>query len=227
MSTPFVLVSRKATNFSFCLPTLPKRSASNPNARGVEQERARFLAVGFDLQVITSINGYFQWVSPTFERLLGWTLDEMTSRPWTDFVHPDDIPESVSEADNLFSGHETFAFENRYRHKDGSYRWFLWKAQSYPAEEVIYGAAVDITDRVRVEDECKQAEATQRKSEARLRLQFDTTLSTITDQVFNFDRDGWVVYANQVLLNLWRPPQKTCSAKRWLNSIILMRSSGK
>ncbi|PSF37924.1 hypothetical protein C7H19_08080 [Aphanothece hegewaldii CCALA 016] len=115
-----------------------------------EQERERFLAVGSDLQVITGNNGYFQWVSPSFERFLGWTVDEMLSRPWTDFVHPDDINPSLEEADNLFSGNETFAFENRYRHKDGSYRWLLWNAQPYPEEQVIYGAAIDITDRKQV-----------------------------------------------------------------------------
>ncbi|HEY9884175.1 MAG TPA: PAS domain S-box protein, partial [Thermosynechococcaceae cyanobacterium] len=112
-----------------------------------EQERDRFLAVGSNLQVIDGSNGYFQWVSPTFERLLGWTADEMTSHPWTDFVHPDDINPSVTETVSLFSGRKTFEFENRYRHKDGSYRWFLWNVQPYPEEQVIYGSAIDITER--------------------------------------------------------------------------------
>ncbi|GET39904.1 PAS domain S-box protein [Microseira wollei] len=116
-----------------------------------EQERERFLAVGSDLQVITGSNGYFLWVSPTFETTLGWTAEEMTSRPWTEFVHPDDINPSVTETTSLFSGKETIAFENRYRHKDGSYRWLLCKVQSYPEELVLYGAAVDITDRKQAE----------------------------------------------------------------------------
>ncbi|MEG5035990.1 ATP-binding protein [Microcoleus sp. AT3-D2] len=131
----------------------------------IEQERERFLAVGSDLQVITGINGYFHWVSPTFERTLGWTPDEMTSRPWTEFVHPDYLRASIAEADSLFAGNETFSFENRYRHKDGSYSWFLWNAQPYPEEQVIYGAAVDITDRVRVENDRKQTEEALRESE--------------------------------------------------------------
>ncbi|WP_333215747.1 PAS domain-containing protein [Microcoleus sp. S36b_A4] len=134
----------------------------------IEQERERFLAVGSDLQVITGINGYFHWVSPTFERTLGWTPDEMTSRPWTEFVHPEDLGTSIAEADSLLSGNKTFSFENRYRHKDGSYRWFLWNAKPYPEEQVIYGAAVDITPR-------KQAEATLRESEARLRFMLDAS----------------------------------------------------
>ncbi|MEP6578147.1 ATP-binding protein [Microcoleus vaginatus GB2-A3] len=134
----------------------------------IEQERERFLAVASDLQVITGINGYFHWVSPTFERILGWTPEEMTSRPWTEFVHPEDLGTSLAEADSLFSGNETFTFENRYRHKDGSYRWFIWNAQPYPEEQVIYGAALDITD-------LKQVEATLRESEARLRFMLDAS----------------------------------------------------
>lgn len=112
-----------------------------------ELKRGRFLAVGSDLQMITGSNGYFHWVSPTFEQTLGWTTQEMTSRPWVDFVHPEDIDLSVGESESLLSGKETMAFENRLRHKDGSYRWLLWKAQPYPEEQMVYGAAVDISDR--------------------------------------------------------------------------------
>ena len=132
-----------------------------------EQERSRFLAVGSDLQVIAGSNGRFQWVSPTFERTLGWTVEEMTSRPWTDFIHPDDISQSTKETDSVFLGKEIFAFENRYRHKDGSYRTFLWKAQPYPEEQIVYGAAVDITER-------KQAEEALRQSQSRFRLMVES-----------------------------------------------------
>ncbi|MEG4581988.1 ATP-binding protein [Microcoleus sp. MON1_C5] len=159
----------------------------------IEQERERFLAVGSDLQVITGINGYFHWVSPTFERILGWTPDEMTSRPWTEFVHPDDLGTSLAEADNLFSGNETFTFENRYRHKDGSYRWFLWNAQPYPEEQVIYGAAVDITDRVQVENDRQRAEAALRESEDQSR----NILESIAEAFLTLDETWRFTYANQ------------------------------
>ncbi|MEG4148914.1 PAS domain S-box protein [Microcoleus sp. Pol12B5] len=159
----------------------------------IEQERERFLAVGSDLQVITGINGYFHWVSPTFERTLGWTPDEMTSRPWTEFVHPEDLSPSIAETDSLFSGNETFTFENRYRHKDGSYRWFLWNAQPYPEEQVIYGAAVDITDRVRVENERQRAEAALRESEEQSR----NILESIGEAFFAVDENWRFTYVNQ------------------------------
>jgi PAS domain S-box-containing protein len=109
----------------------------------LEEERKRFLAVGSDLQVITGNNGYFHWVSPTVEQILGWTTEEMTSRPWIEFVHPEDIDPIVLESSSR-SGVKTLTFKNRYQHKDGSYRRLLWKAQPYPEEQVVYGVAVEI-----------------------------------------------------------------------------------
>ncbi len=159
----------------------------------IDRERERFLAVGSDLQVITGINGYFHWVSPTFERTLGWTPDEMTSRPWTEFVHPEDLSASIAEADSLFSGNETLTFENRYRHRDGSYRWFLWNAQPYPEEQVIYGAAVDITDRVRVENERQRAQQALRESQEQSR----NILESIAEAFFAVDENWRFTYVNQ------------------------------
>ena len=159
----------------------------------IERERERFLAVGADLQVITGINGYFHWVSPTCERILGWTPEEMTSRPWTEFVHPDDLGTSIAEIDSLFSGNKTFLFKNRYRHKDGSYRWFLWNAQPYPEEQVIYGAAVDMTDRVRVENARQQAQAALRESEEQSR----TILESIAEAFLALDENWRFTYVNQ------------------------------
>ncbi|MER3432095.1 MAG: hypothetical protein C4288_01360 [Leptolyngbya sp. ERB_1_1] len=135
------------------LTIFAQRIATELERQQTEQTRDRFLAVGSDVQVITKTNGYFQWVSPTSERLLGWTPEEMISRPWTDFIHTDDLNPSVSEADRLF-----LAFENRYRHKDGSYRWLRWRAQLHSEEQVLYATAVDITAAKHLEAERTQAE---------------------------------------------------------------------
>jgi PAS domain S-box-containing protein len=124
----------------------------------LEQERERFLSVGADLQVIADRHGYYRWVSPTFESILGWTTTEMTSRPWIEFVHPDDINSSGAEAISLWDGTATMRFENRYRHKDGSYRWLSWNAQSYLEEQVIYAVAVDITEKKSLEQQFLRAQ---------------------------------------------------------------------
>ncbi len=54
--------------------------------------------------------------------------------------------------------------------------------------------------------ERKQTEAILQQTSDELERQvrkFDATLSTITDLVFSFDRNGRFLYANQVLLDLW------------------------
>jgi PAS domain S-box-containing protein len=125
----------------------------------LERDRERFLAVASELQLILGSNGYFQWVSPMFELTLGWTIEEMTSRQWTDFIHIDDIAPSVAEETNVFDGNELIAFENRYRHKDGSYRWFSWNAKPDSEKQVIYAVAVDITDRKAAEQKIQEQAA--------------------------------------------------------------------
>ncbi len=124
----------------------------------LERERERFLDVGSDLQVIADINGYFRWVSPTFEPLLGWTRAEMTACPWIEFVHPDDTNPSIAEETSLFEGNKTIGFENRYRHRDGSYRWLSWKAQTYSQEQLIYAVAVDVTAKKQLEQQFLRAQ---------------------------------------------------------------------
>jgi PAS domain S-box-containing protein len=124
----------------------------------LERERERFLGVGSDLQLILGSNGYFHWVSPAFKSALGWTTEEMKSCKWTEFLHPDDVASSVDKATSSFSGKEIIAFENRYRHKDGSYRWLSWNAQPYPEEQLIYAVAVDATEKKSLEEQFLRAQ---------------------------------------------------------------------
>jgi len=124
----------------------------------VERERERFFAVSGDLLVIAGFDGYFKWVSPTWERSLGWTSEELLSQPSLQLVHPDDHEKTIAEAENLSQGKETISFENRYRHKDGSYRWISWRARPYLEEQQVYAAAMDITERRSLEDQLQHSQ---------------------------------------------------------------------
>ncbi|TVQ15583.1 MAG: PAS domain S-box protein, partial [Leptolyngbya sp. DLM2.Bin27] len=177
------------------------------------RDREWFLAVGSDLQAIAGQAGYFHWVSPTFERLLGWTTAEITSRPWIEFIHPDDLARSVAMAERLLSSNDVLAFENRYRHRDGTYRWLRWRCQMDSAQQVSYGTAVDITA-------LKQSEAALDKSHDQLEQQahiYDAMLSTISDFVYLFDRDGRFIFANQPLLDLWGIPLADAVGKNFVD----------
>jgi two-component system, sensor histidine kinase and response regulator len=115
--------------------------------RRAEEELDRFFTLSSDLFCIAGFDGYFKRLNPTWTKVLGYTLDELTARPYFDFVHPDDRPATAEEARSIDQGGAPVLFENRYRCRDGSYRWLQWASTSYPGEQVVYAVARDITDR--------------------------------------------------------------------------------
>ena len=147
-----------------------------------EEELQRFFALSLDLLCVAGFDGYFKRVNPAWQRVLGYTDDELVSRPYLDFVHPDDRTPTTTEAGSLSGGGHVMAFENRYRAKDGSYKWLEWAAVPYPDEQVIYAAARDITERkeaketiARYSRDLKAAKAAQVEQES----QFDRLVSRL------------------------------------------------
>ncbi len=117
----------------------------------VEAERDRFFVLTRDLLCVAGFDGYFKRVNPAWEKILGYADGELLGRPFLDFIHPDDRERTAAESAGLAAGRETIYFENRYRCKDGSYRWLLWSARSVVRDQTIFASARDITDRKRIE----------------------------------------------------------------------------
>jgi PAS domain S-box-containing protein len=108
------------------------------------------LKLSSDLFCILGQDGYFQPLNPAWETVLGWTQQELRSRPWIEFVHPDDVDVTLCAKTRCLQ--EDFVeFENRYRHKNGSYCWLSWKV-SQEKDGFSYAVAKDITERKLAED---------------------------------------------------------------------------
>ena len=122
------------------------QSDSAPLSRPSEQ---RLFALSLDLLCVAGLDGYFQHLSPSWERTLGWTKDQLTSRPFLEFVHPADKEKTTAEAENLARGVETLEFENRYACADGTYKWLSWRC-TVGEDQRIYGSARDITEQKRL-----------------------------------------------------------------------------
>jgi PAS domain S-box-containing protein len=112
-----------------------------------EEELDRFFSLSLDLMCVAGFDGYFKRVNPAWQRVLGYSTEELLSRPYIDFVHPDDRTPTTTVADSVSGGNQLMSFENRYRARDGSYRWLEWTAVPFPDEQVMYAAARDITER--------------------------------------------------------------------------------
>jgi PAS domain S-box-containing protein len=115
------------------------------------EELDQFFNVSLDLLCIANTDSYFLRLNPAWERILGYSREELTAKRFLDFVHPDDLLRTQEAVSVQESQQRVIAFENRYRCKDGTYRWLEWS--SVPAGNLIYAAARDITERKRAEAE--------------------------------------------------------------------------
>jgi diguanylate cyclase (GGDEF)-like protein/PAS domain S-box-containing protein len=115
--------------------------------RQIREELERFFDLSVDLFCIRTYEGQFKRLNSAWERTLGYTRDDLFEKPFTAFIHPDDIQPTLAKVRELINGKNTLHFDNRYRTKNGGYRWLRWTATCVPEEQLIYSAARDITDR--------------------------------------------------------------------------------
>ncbi|UHD15379.1 response regulator [Thiocapsa bogorovii] len=119
------------------------------NAR--TEELNRFFTTGLDMFCIVNAEGIFVRVNPEWERTLGYPPEELEGRPFLDFVHPQDRAATLEATRRLDANAAILDFENRYRCREGGYRWIEWR--SFPSGELIYAAARDVTERKRAQAE--------------------------------------------------------------------------
>ncbi|MEI7989517.1 MAG: PAS domain S-box protein, partial [Chloroflexota bacterium] len=121
--------------------------------RQTEEERERIFNLVPDLICIASTDGYFKKINPAWEMALGFTTNELLSTPFVEFIHPDDVASTFAEVQKQVNGNRTFSFINRYRCKNGKYKWFEWVANPSPDGTLLYAAARDITERKQTEEQ--------------------------------------------------------------------------
>ncbi len=119
-----------------------------------------FFDLSLDMLCIAGFDGYFKQLNPIWEETLGYTQAELLTTPYLELIHPDDRASTVEEVQNLSNNGRTIGFENRYRCKDGSYRWFRWNATAYLGKQRIYCVARDVTQTKQAESELRQAHKT-------------------------------------------------------------------
>ena len=149
------------TFFLLCLVWLVARSVNRTDERRrtAEHQFETFFSLSPDMVAIAGYDGYFKQLSPSWEETLGWTREQLASKPYLDFVHPDDTSATLEAGRRLVAGDDIRLFQNRYRHKDGSYRWIEWHAVPVPERQLTYNIARDITERKRAEEVLKERTA--------------------------------------------------------------------
>ena len=126
-------------------------SRSIRERRMTEEELDQLFTVSLDMLCIAGFDGYFKRINPAWEKTLGVPIEELLSKPFHEFVHPDDRDRTAAESERLDEGEQVISFENRYRCGDGSYRWLLWNATPSPDRKLIFAVARDVTQRKEAE----------------------------------------------------------------------------
>ncbi|WNV07110.1 PAS domain-containing protein [Tardiphaga sp. 709] len=131
--------------------------------RDKTRERDRIWSVSQDLLMVSDYDGVWRTVNPAWTRTLGWSEAELLNKTSRWLEHPEDQARTMTEVDKLVAGEPTIRFENRLRHKDGSYRWLSWTA--VPDQNQIYCVARDVTAEKAAAERLRNTEEALRQSQ--------------------------------------------------------------
>lgn len=112
----------------------------------LEKERDSYFNLSLDMLATADRSGNFRQVNPAWEKALGWSPDELKSRPWMELIHAEDRSAARSALEGLEPMRSSVQFENRFLCKDGYYKYLFWSATLPPGDDVVFVAARDITE---------------------------------------------------------------------------------
>lgn len=177
----------------------PKPAPPSPSEA---EEFRRFFTLTIDLLCIADTKGRFLKLNKSWETTLGYSVEELEGKLFLDLVHPEDLPATLEALKSLSDQIEVRDFVNRYRCKDGSYRWIEWR--SHAAGPIIYAAARDITVARQVQDAL-------RDSEERYRSLFEDSPSVM---LLLDPETGQIMQANDAACNYYGYPREILTSMR-------------
>ncbi|HEX4464608.1 MAG TPA: sensor domain-containing diguanylate cyclase [Solirubrobacterales bacterium] len=165
--------------------------------RALRDESERFLELSGELICVAGFDGYFKRVNSAFERILGYSREELLSRPFVEFVHADDRYEiEVEETDISVDGRAAVQFQNRYLDKEGGVHWIEWTSVGVPEEERIYAVGRDVTDRKILEQQLELRSRSDPLTGMLNRRSFDESLAAQLAHARRYKRSGALLIAD-------------------------------
>lgn len=157
-----------------------------------------FFEMSIDILVVASKNTFIK-INPSLSRVLGYSDLELKSKPFTNYIFPEDLAETEKEIEKLQKGTSLVNFKNRWVCKDGDIKWLEWTATAYTASGTLYAIARDITEQLKLEEEEQAALNDLYENEQKLNL----ILENISDGVIVANSDKKVILANDMANQLF------------------------
>jgi PAS domain S-box-containing protein len=174
-----------------------------------EEQRELLFNLSHDFLCVAGLDGYFKILNPQWSKVLGWTEAELMTRPFIEYVHPEDRAKTKDAMRSLEAGIQLTGFENRYMCKDGSHRWFLWNAVSLVDGKVCFATARDVTENRLAHEALLQSERRFRE------ILEETHLFSVM-----LDTEGRVTFCNYALLDKTGFMREEVIGKSWFDVFL-------
>ena len=169
-------------------------NGSSPVKQGfdkIHSDMEVFFGMSPDLLCIISSEARFLKLNPAWKDLLGYSEEEMLLHPFIEFLHPDDIEITTREFSEELEGKEGLNFVNRYRCRDGSYKWLEWKGKVTSDHDRVFAIARDITDRKILVEKLEESE-----------WDFRSLFDNVSIGIYRTTPDGWILMANKAVVRM-------------------------
>ncbi|NNL98223.1 MAG: PAS domain S-box protein, partial [Acidimicrobiia bacterium] len=186
------MTQRSTTETGLTIVIAPDEVDSRRDQAVLDVDLRGFFDLSPELLCVAGFDLYFKYLNPAWERVLGWTIDELMAAPLLDFVHPEDRRRAAEDMAKVTKESGTAEYVNRYRHADGSYRWLSWTATTAVDSDLFYAAARDIT-------EDRRREQNLRASEERFR----TLIQSAPGGILISDDSGRIIFANELVEDMF------------------------
>ncbi|MBF0539957.1 MAG: PAS domain S-box protein [Nitrospirae bacterium] len=167
--------------------TIEQLNAFAKEKEALHDELNQIFTLSADMICIADINGYFRKVNPAWEKTLGYTEEELLSKPFMYFIHPEDKEKTLEIInERLKAGATVLNFENRYICNNGAIKWLSWTSNPILEQGITYAITRDITERKHIEIALQQ-------SEEKFRTLFESSI----DAIYIIDLKGNFVDINK------------------------------
>lgn len=185
------------------------RADARQKERAHEEQRELLFNISHDFLCIAGFDGYFKILNPQWSKVLGWTEAELMTKPFIEYVHPEDKAKTKDAMRSLEAGVQIAGFENRYMCKDGSHRWFSWNAISLVDGKVCFATARDVTENRFAHEALLQSERRFRE------ILEETHLFSVM-----LDTEGRVTFCNYALLDKTGFMREEVIGKSWFDVFL-------
>lgn len=184
------------------------------------KELNKLWELSLDMICVANTEGFFEKINPAFTQILGYTEEDLLSKPFTDFIHPDDLSSTYAEVEKLSKGALTISFKNRYKKKDGQYIWMNWHSAPDTETGKLYAMARDVTQEIQQKNELLRANEDLDQFAAIVSHDLKSPLRGISNLATWISEDLEGVENEDVKTNLELLKKKAASMESLINGIL-------